>query len=140
MCDPVGVGDLPRLLASARPALVPVLALSVGLALQFVEVLIPILLPSAVPLVASAVIMGAFTPGVPALVLGRLHKVTGGHDQHADWGLATSTFAVAQAASAYSYSSLYAQGSNYTSLFGVGALALVAALAASISPARRRIR
>jgi predicted MFS family arabinose efflux permease len=84
--------------------------------------------------------MGAFTPGVPALVLGRLHEVTGGHDQHADWGLATSAFAVAQAVSAYGYSWLYAQGSSYASLFGVGALALAAALAACVSSARPRGR
>jgi predicted MFS family arabinose efflux permease len=112
-------------------------ALSVGLVLQLLGVLIPLLLPLTAPLVASALVMGAFTPGMPSLVLGRLGEVTGGRDQHGAWALATTAFAVAQAAGAYGMSWLYGRSHGYAPLFLAGAAALTAALALSFAAARR---
>ena len=65
-------------------------ALTVALVLQLGGVLIPLLAPSAVPLALSALVMGAFTPGMPTLVLGRLAEIASVGDQHGAWGLATT--------------------------------------------------
>lgn len=116
-------------------------ALTLGLALQLGAVLIPLALPSLTLLAVSALVMGAFTPGMPSLVLGRLHELAGSEDQHAAWGLATTAFALAQAGGAYGLSWLYARTASYEVLFAAGTGALAAALAlglATAGPARRQ--
>jgi predicted MFS family arabinose efflux permease len=112
-------------------------ALTLALVLQLAAVLIPVLAPAHLPLALSALIMGAFTPGMPSLVLGRLHELTGGRDQHAAWGLATTAFALAQAAGAYGLSWVYARSDGYDPLFMAGAAALSAAVALSVVAGRR---
>ena len=108
--------------------------LSIALALQLAVVLIPVLAPHTVPLAVSAMVMGAFTPGMPALVLGRLAEITHGRDEHAAWAFATTAFALTQAAGAYGMSWLYARSHGYTALFVAAAVALTAALALSLVP------
>ncbi len=103
-------------------------AIPVALTLQLGGVLVPLLAPQAVPLGASALIMGAFTPGMPTLVLGRLAEIASGRDQHGAWGTATTAFALAQAAGAWGMSWLYAQSHGYDALFAAGAMAMAAAL------------
>ena len=112
-------------------------ALSVALALQLAVVLIPLLAPFPLPLAVSALVMGAFTPGMPSLILGRLAEITGGRDQHGAWGFATTVFALAQAGGAYFMSWLYASSHGYDALFEAGAVALAAALAISLVSWRR---
>lgn len=112
--------------------------LSIALALQLAVVLIPVLAPHAIPLAVSALVMGAFTPGMPALVLGRLAEVSYDRDGHAAWALATTAFALTQAAGAYGYSWLYAQSHGYAALFMTAALALGAALVLSLARSGRR--
>ena len=112
-------------------------ALSIALALQLAVVLIPVLAPHAIPLALSALVMGAFTPGMPALVLGRLGEVSHDRDEHAAWAFATTAFALTQAAGAYGYSWLYAQSHGYAALFATAALALGAALALSLARSGR---
>ena len=112
-------------------------ALSVALALQLAVVLIPLLAPLPLPLAVSALVMGAFTPGMPSLILGRLAEITGGRDQHGAWGFATTVFALAQAGGAYFMSWLYASSHGYDTLFEAGAVALAAALAISLVSWRR---
>ena len=107
-------------------------ALSVALALQLAVVLVPLLAPVTLPLAVSALVMGAFTPGMPALILGRLGELAGGRDQHAAWGLATTVYALAQAGGAWFMSWLYARSHGYDALFEAGAVALAAALALSL--------
>ena len=51
-------------------------ALSVALGLQLAVVLIPLLAPFTLPLAVSALVMGAFTPGMPSLILGRLAEIS----------------------------------------------------------------
>ena len=108
-------------------------ALSVALALQLAVVLIPLLAPFTLPLAVSALVMGAFTPGMPSLILGRLAEITGGHDQHGAWGFATTVYALAQAGGAYFMSWLYASSHGYDALFAAGAVALAAAVALSLA-------
>ncbi|MFO1047156.1 MAG: YbfB/YjiJ family MFS transporter [Geminicoccaceae bacterium] len=109
-------------------------ALPVALVLQLGGVLIPLLAPSMLPLTVSALVMGAFTPGMPTLVLGRLTEIASRGDQHGAWGLATTAFAVAQAGCAYGLSWLFARSHGYETLFAVGATAMTAALAVSLLP------
>ncbi len=113
-------------------------AVSVALALQLAGALIPVLVPSATLLGLSALIMGAFTPGMPTLVLGRLAEVAGTSEQHAAWGLATTAFAVAQAACAYGMSWLFARTHGYEALYLIGGGAFVAAIALSLLATPRR--
>ena len=113
-------------------------ALPVALTLQLVGVLIPLFVPSFPLLALSALVMGAFTPGMPTLVLGRLNEVATAGDQHGAWGLATTAFAVAQAVSAYGMSWIFAQTHGYAALFATGAAAMTAALAFGLLPASRR--
>ena len=112
-------------------------ALTVALALQLGGVLIPLLAPSVMLLALSALVMGAFTPGMPALVLGRLAEIASAGDQHGAWGLATTAFAVAQAASAYGMSWIFAQTHGYHPLYEIGAAAFVAAIGLSLLAAPR---
>lgn len=113
-------------------------ALPVALALQLGGVLIPLLAPTAPLLALSALVMGAFTPGMPTLVIGRLTEIATAGDQHGAWGLATTAFAVAQATSAYGMSWIFAQSHAYQPLYLIGAVAFVAALALSLATAPRR--
>ena len=113
-------------------------ALTVALVLQLGGVLIPLLAPSAVLLALSALVMGAFTPGMPTLVLGRLGEIASVGDQHGAWGLATTAFAIAQAASAYGMSWIFAQTHGYQPLYEIGSVAFVAAIGLSLLTAPRR--
>jgi hypothetical protein len=99
-------------------------------------VLVPLALPSLVPLAVSALVIGAFTPGMPSLVLGRLQEVAPGSDQHAAWGRATTAFALAQAGGAYALSWIYAGTGSYAWLFAIGLAALVVALGLATATAR----
>jgi predicted MFS family arabinose efflux permease len=131
IAGPFIVGSLGDQIGFAR-------ALPVGLALQMGAILIPLTAPSPAPLAVSALIMGAFTPGMPSLVLGRLHELTDGQSQAAAWRLATVAFALAQAGGAYAMSWLYARSDGYDPLFLAAAVALTAALTLSLATVRTR--
>jgi predicted MFS family arabinose efflux permease len=83
-----------------------------------------------VALVISSLIIGAFTPGVVPLVLGRLHElIADAKGRTAAWGFATTAFSLGQAAAAYGFSYLFAQSAGgYALLFTLGAAAVLAAL------------
>jgi predicted MFS family arabinose efflux permease len=112
--------------------------LSIALALQLLGVLIPLLTPIALPLALSALLMGAFTPGMPTLVLGRVGELSRGRDPHAAWAFATIAYALTQAGGAYFMSWLYARTAGYDALFLAGAVALFVALALSLMADRGR--
>lgn len=83
-------------------------------------------------LIVSSVIVGAFTPGIVPLVLGRVHELLPHHPeaQKAAWSKATVSFAVLQAGAAYALSFVFAEsGGNYRLLFVIGTGALLLALA-----------
>jgi predicted MFS family arabinose efflux permease len=120
----------------------------VALRLGYLTLATGIVLPSvaAAPaaLIISSLVVGACTPGLVPLVLGRVHELIP-HDadaRHATWGRLTTCFALFQALAAYGYSFLFAQtGGHYLLLFalggGAGALALVIDL---VMAGRRRPR
>jgi predicted MFS family arabinose efflux permease len=98
---------------------------------QALGVLLPVVSTGAPSLIVSSFVVGAFTPGVVPLVLGRIHELVP-HDvsaQKAAWSAATTAFALLQAAAAYGLTFVFAQtGGAYRLLFMVGASAVVLAL------------
>ena len=91
---------------------------------------------------AATVVIGALTPGVVPLVLGRIHELLphGQTEQRAAWSRATTAFALFQALGGYGYSYLFTHsGESYAAVFLCGAVALMIALGADIlAYARRR--
>jgi predicted MFS family arabinose efflux permease len=87
--------------------------------------LLPVLDSSAPALLASSLLMGIFTPGIVALVSAyALDRVGPLHHRRA-WGLATTSFAVAQAVGGAAMAYAATQLGSYEPLFGVSAAALV---------------
>jgi len=90
-------------------------------------------------LVVSSFIVGASVPGVVPLVAGRVHELVPDRAElhRRAWGIATTFFAIGQAAAGYGFSYLFAQtGGSYAVLFGVGAAALWLALVIEFTAAK----
>lgn len=107
-------------------------ALRLAFLVEGVAVLLPALGLGQVALMISSVVMGAFTPGIVPLALGRVHELLPHHPvaQKMAWSAATSSFAVLQAVAAYGMSFLFAHnGGEYRGLFVIGAVAMALALA-----------
>ena len=85
-------------------------ALRVSFLVQAIAVLLPAISTSPASLIVSSVVVGAFTPGIVPLVLGRIHELLphSADAQRAAWGHATTSFALFQAAAAYGFSWLFA--------------------------------
>jgi predicted MFS family arabinose efflux permease len=100
--------------------------------IEAAAVALPVLYPGPAGLIVSSLVVGAFTPGIVPLVLGRVHELLP-HDagaRAAAWSSATTSFAVAQAAAAYGLSYVFAQtGGDDRLLFIFGTAALGLALA-----------
>jgi predicted MFS family arabinose efflux permease len=82
-------------------------------------------------LVVSSFVVGASVPGVVPLVAGRVHELVPDRAElhRKAWGIATTAFAIGQAAAGYGFSYLFTQtGGSYVALFAVGAAALWLAL------------
>jgi predicted MFS family arabinose efflux permease len=104
-----------------------------------VAILLPAVNQGSTSLTFSCAIMGALTPGIVPLVLGRIHEVIAHHpeQQKAVWGTATTWFAAAQAAGAYAMSFVLAHSdNNYRLLFMLGATANGLALLLDLCVAR----
>jgi predicted MFS family arabinose efflux permease len=103
---------------------------------------VAMLLASANPplLLASSAIAGAFTPGVSALMLGRVNTLAtpGSGAARAGWSWATTAWAVGQAAGAYGFSYVFATTGSYAPLFAIGLGLMVLALAADVLAMRAR--
>jgi len=115
-------------------------ALRVAYVMQIVAVALPVLGLGPAGLIVSSVVVGAFTPGIVPLVLGRVNELLVHHPsaQKAAWSKATTSFAVLQAVAAYGLSFLFsASGGNYLMLFVIGAAALGIALAVDLFAALR---
>ena len=107
-------------------------ALRAAFLIEAAAVLLPTVSTAPVSLIVSSVVVGAFTPGIVPLVLGRIHELVphSAEQQRATWSHATTSFALFQAAAAYGFSWIYAQtGGDYLVLFGLGGAAVVLALA-----------
>lgn len=114
-------------------------ALRLIFAVQALAVALPLASTGALSLTVSSIVVGASVPGVVPLVLGRVHELTTTEDAaKAGWSLATTTFALGQAAAAYLYSYLFALTGGYALLFAIGAAALALGLAIDLAAGRRR--
>lgn len=113
-------------------------AMRIGFVIQASAMALPALGLVGPWLMVSSLIMGAYAPGIVGLVLGRLHDLLG--DDHEarrlSWSKATTGFAILQAAAAYGLSFLLQHNGGYSTLFGIGAIAIVAALLVDLVPSR----
>jgi predicted MFS family arabinose efflux permease len=115
-------------------------ALRVAYLLQLIAVAIPAATSNTSLLMVSSVLVGAFTPGIVPLVLGRVNELLAHHPaaQKGAWRSATTGFAVLQALAAYGMSFLFSSsGGDYRLLFGIGAGALAVALTVDLFAALR---
>ena len=105
-------------------------ALRWALLLQLLMVSIPIVSTSPVLLGISSFAVGAFTPGIVPLVLGRLREMLphSTQDQRVAWSRATTAFALMQAGAAYAMSFVFARSNGqYLLLFMLAGTALAMA-------------
>jgi MFS family permease len=121
-------------------------ALRLAFFVEAVAVLLPALGTGTVGLIVSSLVIGAFTPGIVPLALGRIHELLP-HDaaaQKSAWSAATTGFALLQAAGAYGLTFIFAQTrGDYRLLFVIGAaafgLTLGIDLLVGVSAVRRRV-
>jgi predicted MFS family arabinose efflux permease len=106
-------------------------ALRLAYLVQAAAIAIPLVTTGFAGLLVSSLVVGAFTPGIVPLVLGRIHELIP-HDagaQRAAWSRVTASFAVFQAVAAYGFSYLFANaGRGYVDMFAIGACAVALAL------------
>jgi predicted MFS family arabinose efflux permease len=115
-------------------------ALRVAYVMQIIAVALPALGFGTAGLIVSSVLVGAFTPGIVPLVLGRVNELLAHHPaaQKGAWSTATTSFAVLQALAAYGLSFLFSSsGGDYRMLFAIGAASLSLALAVDLFAALR---
>ncbi|HQT90300.1 MAG: hypothetical protein B7Z58_18200 [Acidiphilium sp. 37-64-53] len=103
--------------------------LRIAYLVEAAAVLMPALSNRTACLAISSFVIGAFTPGIVPLVLGRIHELLAHHPvaQKAAWSRATVSFAIFQAGSAYGLSYIFARTDNYRLLFVIGAAAMTLA-------------
>ena len=126
--------------AAIGPPLAGVLADRVGLARGIVlglftkgiAVVLPVICDDAVCLAVSSVVVGALTPGMPALMSGRMLELLPPVHARQAWAWLTIAFAGAQAGAGYFMSYLFGVTGSYRLLFAIGgaSLALATILAA----------
>ncbi|HEY8973092.1 MAG TPA: YbfB/YjiJ family MFS transporter [Burkholderiaceae bacterium] len=100
-----------------------------GFALKAVSAFLPVWGGGAATLLVSAIVMGLCTPGVVVMVSAyTLEQVGPSHHRRA-WGLATSSFAIAQAAGGALMAFAATRLSSYQPLFCASAVALAGSVA-----------
>jgi predicted MFS family arabinose efflux permease len=114
--------------------------LRIAYLVEAAAVLMPALSTDTVWLALSSIVVGAFTPGIVPLVLGRVHELLANHPaaHKAAWSKATVSFAIFQAGAAYSLSYLFARTENYRFLFIIGAAALMLAFLINLTCSGKR--
>jgi len=114
-------------------------ALRLAFALQVIAAWLPACGMTGAWLAVSGFVMGAFTPGIVGLVLGRLHELLVHHpaSQKLAWSRATTGFAILQAAAAYGMSYLLVRnGGHHAPLFALGGAAILLALLIDLAAPR----
>jgi len=107
--------------------------LIVGFALKSFSALLPVLTHADAALLLSSVLMGILTPGIVALVSAfALDRVGAIHHRKA-WGMATSSFALAQALGGALMAWAASRWPSYEPLFCISAVALVGSIACVVS-------
>lgn len=112
-------------------------ALRLAFLIQTVAVGLLALPSGTIGLAISSIVVGAAMPATVALVLGRVSELVPPAQSRAAWSLATTAFAVGQAAGAYGLSWLFARTGDYALLFALGAGAMLLALLIDLAFARR---
>ena len=110
-------------------------ALRLAYLVEAISVLLPLLGLGTPGLIISSLVVGAFTPGIVPLALGRVHELLAHHPaaHKSAWSKATTSFAVLQALAAYGLSFLFVQsGGDYQLLFMLGGAALTVSLAVDL--------
>ncbi len=110
-------------------------ALRLAFLIQAIAIAIPLATTGEAGLIVSSLVVGAFTPGIVPLVLGRVHELIphSAHDQRVAWSRVTASFAVFQAGAAYGMSLLFSRSGSYLSLFAIGACSVLLALAVDLT-------
>jgi predicted MFS family arabinose efflux permease len=112
-------------------------ALRLAFLVQAAAVALAILPAGALGLAVSSLVIGCLVPGVVSLVLGRIQELAPPEHIRAAWSIATTAFAIGQAAGAYGLSWLFAGTADYGLLFMLGACAVLLALLIDLVFARR---
>jgi len=100
-------------------------SLLAGLALKALAAVLPVWSSSPVALLVSAIVMGVCTPGVVALVSAYVLERVGPLHHRKAWGLATSSFALAQAGGGALMAVAATHLHSYHALFCASAVALL---------------
>lgn len=96
-----------------------------GFVIKAVSAVLPVISHSTAALLASSLLMGIFTPGIVALVSAYTLDRVGAEHHRKAWGMATSSFAIAQAAGGALMAFAATKLQSYHPLFCVSAAALV---------------
>jgi predicted MFS family arabinose efflux permease len=117
-------------------------ALRLAYLVQGAMVAVPLVTSAAPVLLASAVVLGACTPGIVPLAFGRLHELLPNDlpRRQVAWGQIATSYAVFQAIAAYGLSFLFTRTGSYLMLFAVGVSAAALALALDLLAGRRAPR
>jgi MFS family permease len=101
-------------------------SLVAGLVLKAFSAILPVCSSSPAALLVSAVLMGICTPGIVALVSAYALERVGPLHHRKAWGMATTSFAIAQAGGGALMAVAATQLQSYHALFCVSAIALLA--------------
>lgn len=96
-----------------------------GFIIKAVSAILPVLSSHTIALFVSSVLMGIFTPGIVALVSAYTLDRVGAEHHRKAWGMATSAFAIAQAAGGALMAFAATRLESYHPLFCISAAALV---------------
>lgn len=125
MCGPVLAGFVAERFGFYR-------SVTGGYGIKAAFVALPILSQHPVALVASAMVVGAMTPGISALASGRVAELVGFAAHRQVWGWLTGGFAIASAGAGYLMSYLFDTYGSYYMLFGIGTCGLAIAMLLSV--------
>jgi predicted MFS family arabinose efflux permease len=125
MCGPVLAGFVAERLGFYR-------SVTGGYGIKAAFVALPIVSQHPVALAASALVVGAMTPGISALASGRAAELVGFASHRQVWGWLTGGFAIASAGAGYLMSFLFDRFGSYYLLFGIGTVGLLIAMVLSI--------
>jgi predicted MFS family arabinose efflux permease len=127
LLGPIAAGTLADRIGFARALRLGILLLSAAIAWTAMT-------SAAWAIALASLLVGALTPGIVPLVLGRARELATGADHRRAWGLCTSAFALGQAAAGYGFSYLFdATGGSYRLLFAIAAAAMAVALAVEVA-------
>lgn len=103
-------------------------SLCLGFAIKAMAVFLPVLSLAFWSQSWSSFLVGALSPGVTALVAGRLLQLVGVGAHQRVWGYTTALFAITQALGGYGMSAFYASGQTYAPLYVIGSASLALGL------------